>query len=302
MSKSNGHQNRRSGMLAGGRGQSSVPKAKARAVKAGRKSLKASVKGQPRAERKARKLGTRRATKTSKAVPDVKRKAVTPQKKELERGRRLKELHQKGYSLAELGRRIGASKSLARDLVALASLPKDLEEAYLQQKIGRKTAVKMARARKKQVDPKSPVITTEPPNDTCQNSVPDLTEEEREKTTAENAQLIIDWVHSIDLAPCYWEDFFEQVKLGLYGPFRWFFSAEAPQPHEIYPGENPWNVIKRCKVERTNAQFVTDIINYLVTWLARWIQRIISDQAIIENAVDRARGHLLREAREVRGF
>lgn len=226
--------------------------------------------------------------------------AVKTQVQELERGSHLKQLHERGLSLAELARKFGCSKSLVRDLVELASLPKELEQAYIQGQIGRKAVLKRARAEKKQVAPKKPALAPEPQNDAYQNFVLVLTEEDREKKVTENAQLIINWFHSLNLASCYWEGFFQQVKFGLYGPFRWLFNSEAPQPDEIKPDENPWDVIKRCKVEKGNPRFVTDIVNDLVTWLARWVQRVVSDRAIMEDAIDQARRTLLRETRTAR--
>jgi len=79
--------------------------------------------------------------RTNRAPAAKTPKQVSPQLQQLERGQRLKRLHEKGQSLAEIAGKHRYSKSLVRDLVNLASLPRDLEEAYLQGKIGRKTVV-----------------------------------------------------------------------------------------------------------------------------------------------------------------
>lgn len=279
-------------------------------------------------------ISTQRKAGTGKASTAARSMAVSPQFEELDRGRRLRLLHEQGLSLAEVARKFGCSKSLVRDLVLLANLSNELEENYLQGKLGRKAVLRMARAVRRRAREKaaatreelqknpqqesfseaevnaianrdqnpSPEATVafgikEPKKGSGRSSPPIMTKEEREKRVTENATLIIDWFHSVDLAPCYWDDFFEQVKLGLYGSFHWLFSAEAPQPNEIRPDEEPWKVIKRSKVERKNPQFVTDIINDLVTWLARWIQRVIPDRKMMEDAFYRARRQLLRESR-----
>lgn len=287
MRKSNSQANSRSGKLAVGRGQSSVPKAKVRMVRAVRKSL-----NKVHTARKARKPETRRAMKTAKAVPVVKRKAVSPQERELERGRRLKELHQKGHSLAELGRTIGRSKSLARDLVALASLPKDLEEAYLQGRIGRKTAVKMARARRSAAKKNPPPQTQQP--QPKENPVPVMSEEERDKRITEGADLIVEWFRTTELAPCDGEMFWSQVNSALYGGLPWLFTSEAPKPGEINPEEDPWAVIKRCRAKSEGKASMADVINDRVKELARWSPRVFPDRKTRDAAIDLARRHLLR--------
>ena len=141
---------------------------------------------------------------------------------------------------------------------------------------------------------------------------PAITDEERQKKVVEHTKLIIGWFHggedpnksrgdaSLNLAPCDREGFFQQVKFGLYGPFPWFFRQEAPQPQEINPDEDPWEVIKRCKVDGGDPNFVPDIINNAVAWFVRWVQRVIPDRAMIEDAIDQARTQLLMEARAQR--
>ena len=94
-----------------------------------------------------------------KAAPAVAPKPVSPQLQELEKARRWKHLHDQGYSLAELAVKFGCSKSLVRDLVSLANLLDDLEQAYLEGKLGRKKVLEMARAGKKNGDKKAAVIT-----------------------------------------------------------------------------------------------------------------------------------------------
>lgn len=279
---------------------------------AGRKASVYSVKAQPtrgKATRGANLTAAKPArvsTKTKSGNGGIsKRKkpiAVNPQLQELERGRRLRQLHEHGHSLAELARKFGCSKSLVRDLVLLASLPEELEQAYIQKEMGRKAVLKRVRAEKKQVVSKTPVLASEPQNDMRENFLSVLTKEERDKKITEHAGLIIDWVHSIDLAPCYWEGLFEQVKLGLYGPFRWLFSTEAPPMDEIKPDEASWELIKRFKTKSKNPGNMAEIINGHVTWLARWIQRVIPDRTMMEDAIDQARGHLLLEARKARWF
>lgn len=233
--------------------------------------------------------------KASSATPWI---VANPQLRELERGRQLRQLHEHGRSLAELARKFGCSKSLARDLVELAHLPEDLEELYLQGELGRKKALKTARAGKKQANSRTSDVSTMLQNDTHHNSTRVLNEKDRDKSVG----LIIEWVRSPDLEPCDWEGFFQQVKFGLHGPFRRLFSAEAPKPHKINPDEDPREVIKRCKAEGGNPNSVPGIINNAVVWFARWVQWIIPDRAMMEDAIDKARGQLLREARRVHSF
>ena len=274
-----------------------------------------------------------------KVPPAAAAKPLSPQLQELERARRWKQLHDQGSSLAELAVKFRCSKSLVRDLVRLASLPDDLKQAYLEGKAGRKKVLGMDRARKKKVESKEAAVTedlkeaqqqkplpeakaivaTNPqknPPPKAQTVVapgdfqhlliriaaPEMTEEERQKKVAEHAKLIIDWFRSLNLAFSFWPGYWSQVNAAMYGPFPWLFADEAPQPHEIRPGVNPLEVIKECKVERKNPQFVTDIINDLVAWLARWVQRVIPDRVMTEDAIDKARGQLLREARKARWY
>ncbi len=272
---------------------------------------------------------------TGKPSPAAAPKPVSPQLQELEKGRRRKQLLDQGYTLAKLAEKFGCSKSLVSNLVQLANLPDDLKRAYLEGRTGRKKVLEMARARKKKVEKKEAVTTEDSKNYQLQKpspepkafvtanpqqnpppkseavvapddlqrlliriAVPAMTEEEeRQKRVAGYARLIIDWFRPLDLAPCFWQGFWSQVNAALYGPFAWLFADETPQPHEIRPGANPLEVIKECKVERKNPQFMTDIINDLVTWLARWVQRVISDRTMMEDAIDQARSQLLREAR-----
>ena len=275
-----------------------------------------------------------------KVPPAAAAKPLSPQLQELERARRWKQLHDQGSSFAELAVKFRCSKSLVRDLVRLASLPDDLKQAYLEGKAGRKKVLEMDRAnRKNKVKAKAVAVTEDMKKDQQQKplheakaivtrnpqqntpsmpqavvapgdlqhllnriAAPAMTEEERQKRVAEHAKPIIDWFHSLNLAPCFWPGFWSQVNAAMYGPFPWLFAGEAPQPHEIRPGVNPWEVIKECKVERKNPQFVTDIINDLVAWLARWVQRVIPDRVMTEDAIDKARGQLLREARKARWY
>ena len=222
-------------------------------------------------------------------------KQVSPQLQQLERGQRLKRLHEKGQSLAEIAGKHRYSKSLVRDLVNLASLPRDLEEAYLQGKIGRKTVVKMARARRSAVkkNPPAPIQQPQPK----QNPVPVMTEEERERKISKGAALMIEWLRTTGLAPCDVEMFFSQGNSALYGGLPWLFTSEAPKPDDINPGEDPWAVIKRCRVQDNKAKLVTDIINNNVTWLARWIQRVFPDREIREAVLDLAERQRLRGVR-----
>ena len=68
----------------------------------------------------------------------------------MELGRKWKQLvDQRNVSLSELAKQAGCSKSLVRDLIKLASLPQDLETAYLEGKVGRKKVLEMVRTRRK---------------------------------------------------------------------------------------------------------------------------------------------------------
>lgn len=237
--------------------------------------------------------------------------------------------------MAELAEKFGCSKSLVRDLLRLANLPDDLKQAYLEAKVGRKKGLKMDRTRKKKVESKAADVTEDLKTAQQQEPLPETktvvvtnpqqnpppmpqaavapaghqhlliriaaprmaNEEEHQKGVDGHAKRIIDWFHALYLARCFWQGFWSQVDAALYGPFPWLFADEAPQPHEIRPGANPLEAIKACKVERENPQLATDIVNDLVTWLARWVQRVISDRRMMEDAIDQAKGYLLEARR-----
>lgn len=83
-----------------------------------------------------------------KAADGARSKTTDRQLVQLERGRTVKQLFERGYSHEMLAVTLRRKKSLVRGLIILGGLFKDLEEAYLQGKINRKEALKLARARK----------------------------------------------------------------------------------------------------------------------------------------------------------
>ncbi len=231
------------------------------------------------------------------APAELEAKTPSPQQRLLELGRNWKQLLDQGDSLAEVAQKIDCSRSQVRNLAMLANLPKDLEEAYLQGKVGRKKVLAMVRARRNAVAAKEVGATGELlPGNPGQYPVPAPNSEERQKKGSEYAKLIIDWAHSTDLAPCFWSPLFQQINLALYGPFPWLFRNEAPRSQEIRPHADPVKVIKACKVEGGDERSMPDIINDHVTWLARWIQRVIPDPRLMRQALAIAEATLVREA------
>lgn len=239
---------------------------------------------------------------TGKASATVRPKAMSPQQQELERGRQWKQLHEQGLSFAQIAKKFKCSKSLVRDLVDLASLPHDLEEEYLAGRLGRKKAINLARALRKGKESTSASLTEKPQMEPKQRPEPVMTRAERQAKVTELATIIVEWFRSLGLAPYDQEPFWQQVNLGLYGGLPRLFTDEVPKPHEIRSNRDPWKVIKRCKVEARNPHLMTDVINAHVSWLARWIQRVIPDRAMMEDVIDQARRRLLREAREARWY
>ena len=221
----------------------------------------------------------------------------------------MKQLFEQGYSHEKLAERLRRNKSLIRELIILGGLLKDLEEAYLEGKVDRKKVLKMARARKNDIKSTAPLTPENPqrvldqnppPEPTAvvrtgkrqQSSVSAMTEEERQEKISEYAKLIVDWVPQTGLRLCDYGAFFKGVDSALDGTRSWLFRNEAPKPHEIRPDEDPWKVIQHCKVVGGNPQSAPDVTNNAVTWLARWIQRVIPDQEMIKEAISRARTQL----------
>ena len=219
----------------------------------------------------------------------------SPQLRELERGRQWKQLHEQGLSLAVIAEKFGCSKTLARDLVDLASLPKDLEEAYLQGKMGRKAVLEMARNKRRngnkkenEAKAKDKAAGRVAQNNSKHNSPPAMTEVERQLRTAEIAPIVVEWVYSLNLTTYDLEPFGDQVNTALYRGCHWLFMKEAPKPEEIKHGADPWKVIERCKVDSKNANSMPDVINNHVMWLARWIQRVTPDCVVMKEALAQA--------------
>jgi len=127
-----------------------------------------------------------------------------------------------------------------------------------------------------------------------------MTEAERQEKIPEYATLIVEWFPSTDLAHCDWEMFWEQVNSALYGGFPWLFKDEAPKPNGTIPDEDPWKVIEWRKVKNKDLKFVNDIINHNAPWLARWLQRVIPDQAMVKAVLHQAETQIRREARTAR--
>ena len=299
LTKSNKPGNRRSGKLTGKERHLSRRKSTTPSVKVQSTQVKASSKTKAQRLPKSTRSAAQRAVETAKVVSVVKQKALSPQIKELERGKHYKKAHEEGSSYAELASKFHCSKSLVRDLVALASLPKDLEEAYLQGKVGRKKALKMGQARKKEIEANAEETVTAkvPQKDPKPNPKPVMTEPEPQKWITEFATIIVDWVRSLKLAPYDLETFLSQVNYGLYGRFPRLFTDEAPKPGEVHPHEDPSKVIERCKVDGGNPQFMHEVINNDIAWLARWIQRVIPDWLMMKEAFAQAETKLRRMAR-----
>ncbi|TAM80277.1 MAG: hypothetical protein EPN47_16090 [Acidobacteria bacterium] len=213
----------------------------------------------------------------------------------------MKKLHDEGYSLAELALKFDCSKSLVRDLVELANLPKDLEEAYELGKMGRKKVLELARTGKSPSKPQE-VISPQKPTKPEPASAPMMSQEERERKASGGADLVIEWFRSTGLPPCDWEMCWSQVNSGLYGRLLLLFTSEAPKLGEINPDEDPRAVIKRCQVKSKSPASMADVINDSVKELARWSQRIFQDREVMKKAFTRAESQLRREARELRLF
>ncbi len=259
---------------------------------------------------------------TAAATNHIPPKTPSPQSKHLDQGEKLKQLHKEGTSLAGLAKKLGCSKRHVRDLVELADLPEDLKRGYLEGKLGRKKVLTEARARVKAAQKTEAMVTTKEVPTTPQPSAsgmpqpnapgtpkpsapvkpqpstpPVMTVEHYRRKVEENVELAMDWFHSRDLPPGFWEPFFSQVDLALYGPFPWLFTEEAPRPGENWAGKDPQEVIKLCRPEGKEDS-MADIVNNLVKWLARWIQRVIPDQKMMLDVLALAEAALLREAWE----
>jgi len=124
----------------------------------------------------------------------------SPQLLSVERGRQWKSLVEQGESLSKLARRAGCSKSQARDLVMLGSLPEDLEQGYLQGKLGRKKVLALARTRRKPVQ-EMQATDSGMQSQAAQSSGPAMTESQRQGEIDKYAKLVTDWVRSTNLVP-----------------------------------------------------------------------------------------------------
>ena len=226
-----------------------------------------------------------------------------PQLQELERGRQWKQLHEQGLSLAVIAETFACSKTLARDLVDLASLPKDLEEAYLQGKMGRKAVLEMARKRRQKesgTKANQKVTAGMVPTNSRQDPAPSMTEAERQAKIADLVPIVVEWVNSLSLTAYDLESFWDQVNTALYRGCHWLFTDEAQNGDKISSGEDPMKVIERCKVTGGTSQLMPEIINNHVTWLARWIQRLIPDWVMMKEALAQAEAQLRREVQTTR--
>lgn len=123
-----------------------------------------------------------------------------------------------------------------------------------------------------------------------------ITAEEWQRKREEHANPAMDWVRSKP-APCDWGEFFRQVNLALYGGFPRLFTAEAPQPDENWADKDPQEVFKLCEpVGKEDS--MPEVLNNLVKWLARWIQRVIPDRKMMMDALAIAEAALLHDARK----
>lgn len=189
----------------------------------------------------------------------------------LERGEHLKVLNHQGLSLHELGRRLGCDPKLVCDLVQLANLPEDKKQQIREGKLGRKKALKMARAMK------SAAAQPRPP----------MTPAELEEQAKPLASLIVDWLLRAELTYDDRELFFTQVWqcLASNGLLKGLFDQEAPTPQAIRSIKDPWGVIKRTKPADPGATHTWEVINHLVLWFARWSQRVMSNKLVLQEAV-----------------
>lgn len=220
---------------------------------------------------------------------------TSPQALSVERGKQWKKLAEQGGSLATLARKFRCSKSHVRDLIMLASLPRDLQQAYVQGRLGRKKVLALARAHTKQVqitDETSSELQEQPQ----QNSDLIMSESERQAYIAQHAKLVVDWLRSTTLSPCDWEAFFRQIDLALYGPYPLLFAENAPRHTKISPEEDPWQVIRRCKPQLGTEVSLPDVINKHIDWLARWIQIVVPDRELMKETLGTAETVLVREA------
>ena len=55
-------------------------------------------------------------------------------------------------------------------------------------------------------------------------------------------------------------------------------------------------MIARCRVVGGNPQSAPDVTNNAVTWLARWVQRLIPDRGRMKEAIAKAKALLLDQA------
>ena len=252
--------------------------------------------------------------KSNVKIPAAARSTATNRRlAQLEKGKTVKKLFEQGYSHGELAKTFGCKTGVIRERIILGSLPEDLKEVFLEGKIDRKEVLKIYRARKNNgkstvpfrpetpqrimdLNPQPAPAAVVRTNETRQNPPSLMTEEDRQEKISEHAKLIVDWIHQTGLRPCDYRTFFKQVESALDGTRPWLFSNEAPKPHEIKPDEDPWKVINRYKVENIPSQSAPDVTNNAVTWLARWVQRLIPDRGRMKEAIAKAKALLLDRA------
>ena len=229
-------------------------------------------------------------------------KDSNPRLLQIEKGRLMKEFVEKGYSRGDLVRKFKRSDSLVRELLILGSMSKDLEEKFLRKELSRNQVLMEERARRKKDQARGTAPVRDLQKQTRHNPAPMMAEAERKKKIARLAKLVVDWFHSLELAPYDQETFWGQVNSASYGGLSSLITREAPGPNESNPDEDPREVINRCRVESRQSQTMPNIINNNVTWLSRWIQRVIPDWPTMLEVIDKARGQVLKEARNARWF
>lgn len=248
-----------------------------------------------------------------KAADSAGSKTIDKRQEQMEKGRAVRQLFEKGYSPEKLARKFRCSKSLIRELIILGGLPKDLEVAYIERKADRKEVLKKARARKSSsvstalLKPEAPLEVSgqNPQPETAvvvrteaawQNPPSQTTEEDRQEESSRYAHIIVEWLPQTGLRPSDYRTFFKQVDSALNGTRPWLFDNEAPKPGEIQPNGDPWKVINLCKVVGGSPQSAPDVTNNAVTWLARWLQRLIPGDELMKDTISEARALLLEQA------
>ena len=152
-------------------------------------------------------------------------------------GKEWKKLADCGATLGTLARKFGCSKSHVRDLIMLASLPRDLQQAYVQGRLGRKKVLALARDTKQvQISDETGSELQEQPK---QNSDLIMSESERQAYIAQRAKLVVDWLRSTTLSPCHWEAFFRQIDLQRCMVPTRYYSRKCSTSHKNQPGGGP---------------------------------------------------------------